>query len=154
MRRTARATTIATLVLFGAAQFVPIGRSSLAVTTVKGDLNAPPRIKRSLRRACYDCHSNETRWPWYSRIAPASWLIGRHVELARQRLNFSEWNEYASDPGTEIRKLDEIADAMSRGDMAPWYYRVLHPEARLNRKQREAVIKWVTLEATATRNPK
>ena len=113
------------------------------------DLSVPPQVKAILRRACYDCHSNETQWPWYSRIAPLSWLIRREVNRGRARLNFSEWSEYASDPGTASEKLEKIAQAVTRGDMAPWYYQVLHPCARLTMAQRDTLHAWVTQEALA-----
>lgn len=132
-------------VLIGAllvgAQFVRVDRSA---PPVRGDLAAPPEVTRVLRAACYDCHSNETAWPWYSSIAPVSWLIDRDVTAGRRRLNFSEWVEYASDPETAARKLEEISDAMTRGDMAPWYYRLLHPDARLTPAQRALLIRWAT----------
>ncbi|MGH7767721.1 MAG: heme-binding domain-containing protein [Candidatus Binatia bacterium] len=60
----------------------------------KGDVAAPPEINAIFRRACYDCHSNETQWPWYGYVAPISWWIARDVELGRRGLNFSEWDSY------------------------------------------------------------
>src|SRR5207249_9216899 len=65
---------------------------------VRGDLTAPPPIQEVLREACYDCHSNETRWPLYSALGPFSWLIQHDVVAGRRRLNFSDWTDYASDP--------------------------------------------------------
>jgi hypothetical protein len=103
---------------------------------------APAEVAAVLRHACYDCHSNQPRWPWYGYVAPVSWLLQRDVEHGRRRLNFSEWDAYASDPDTARHKLDEIRTAMAREDMAPWYYRLLHPEARLTSAQREVVIRW------------
>jgi len=108
----------------------------------RDDVVAPPEVTRALRSACFDCHSNETTWPWYSQIAPFSWLIEHDVEEGRRRLNFSEWHEYASDPGTVSGKLTEIARSVERGDMAPWYYRVLHPAAALSIAQRDLLIEW------------
>jgi hypothetical protein len=110
---------------------------------------APPTIVGLLKRACYDCHSNRTRWPWYSFIAPASWVVSRHVIEARRRLNFSEWDAYASDPDTAAHKLEEIADQVASRKMAPWYYRAMHPDARLNRSEREALIRWARTASAA-----
>ena len=116
---------------------------------VRGDLHAPPWIDAALRTACYDCHSNETRWPWYSSIAPASWLVHHDVSEGRRRLNFSLWSEYAGDPGTLEQKLKSIRTRMSEGDMAPWYYRAVHPDSRWSNAQRDQVLRWVDAELAA-----
>jgi Haem-binding domain len=113
---------------------------------VEHDLVAPSEVKAALRGACYDCHSNETAWPWYTAVAPASWIIHHDVEEGRRRLNFSSWGDYADDPGTLARKLDEIARSVAAGDMAPWYYRMLHPDARLGEPQRDTLLRWVKRE--------
>ena len=127
-----------------AAQFAQFARTNPPVT---GDLAAPEPIKGVLREACYDCHSNETGWPWYSCVAPFSWLIHHEVTEGRRRLNFSQWAEYASDPGTLSQKLAQISQAVANGEMAPWYYRLLHPQARLAPAQRAALVKWVGEES-------
>jgi Haem-binding domain len=127
-----------------AARFAPVG---LTNPPVRSDLAAPPEIKSILRRACYDCHSNETKWPWYSHVAPASWLIRDHVLEGRRRLNFSMWGDYAYDTGTEAQKLSEIAKLVTNDEMPPWYYRMTHPGARLTRMEREAVARWATHKA-------
>ena len=85
------AVTMVLLVFLLIAQFITVQRTN---PPLKEDLAAPPHIKTLLRRACYDCHSNETRWPWYTYIAPVSWLILHDVERGRQELNFSEWGSY------------------------------------------------------------
>ena len=126
-----------------AMQVVRYPRSNPAV---ESDLVAPPEIKSVLHRACYDCHSNETTWPWYSAIAPVSWIIHHDVEEGRSRLNFSSWAAYGEDPGTKAQKLDEISKSVARADMAPWYYRVLHPGAGLSDAERAEVTRWVTQE--------
>jgi heme-binding protein len=113
---------------------------------VRGDLAAEPAVHELLRRACYDCHSNETRWPWYSAVAPMSWLIAHDVEEGRRRLDFSEWSEYASDPETAAQKLRQVAESVTGGDMAPRYYRVLHSGARLTAEERSLIARWATEE--------
>jgi hypothetical protein len=125
---------------FGLMQLVHYPRTN---PPVSGDMDAPPAIRAALRRACYNCHSNETRWPWYSAVAPASWLTHYDVTEGRRRLNFSEWTDYAYDPGTLAHKLDEMAKLISSREMPPWYYRAIHPEARLDRSQREAILRWI-----------
>ena len=106
------------------AQFITIQRTN---PPLKGDLTAPPQIKRLLRTACYDCHSNQTRWPWYSRVAPMSWLVARDVALGRKELNFSEWGSYY--PQTRKRKLQWIGRVLRERSMPPRAYRLIHPGA-------------------------
>jgi hypothetical protein len=105
-------------------------------------------VKPLLKRACYNCHSNETVWPWYSSVAPVSWLLGSDVQEARRKLNFSEWDTYAED----IRgyKLRGIAEEMEEEAMPPWYYSMVHRDARLSQGERDAVISWT---ATAAEKP-
>ena len=127
-----------------AIQFVPVDRRNFPATDGPP---APVPVKTALRGACYDCHSNQTRWPWYSAVAPVSWWAAHEVNEGRRRLNFSAWSDYASDPGTESQKLDEIADFVASGAMAPWYYRALHQEARLPKQQRAQVVNWARQQA-------
>ena len=143
MRRVSKA-GIVVAVLIGGAQVV---RLTATNPPVHGDLVAPPEVKRVLRRACYDCHSNETEWPWYSAIAPTSWVIRRDVNEGRRRLNFSDWADYESDPETAVQKLRQIATAVASRDMPPTYYRLLHAAARLTATQREVVSRWCEQEA-------
>lgn len=142
MRRLLKAAIVVGAVVV-AAQFGQVARTN---PPVESDLAAPDRVKAVLRGACYDCHSNETRWPWYGAIAPLSWLIHHDVTEGRRRLNFSQWADYASDPDTASQKLAKISQFVARGDMAPWYYRMLHPDARLAPPQRAALISWVEQE--------
>ena len=111
---------------------------------LKGDLAAPPQIKTLLRGACYDCHSNETRWPWYTHIAPVSWLVGHDVERGRQELNFSEWGSYY--PATRRRKLQWINRALREETMPPWKYRVLHPGTGLTQGDLMVLEQWIEAE--------
>lgn len=89
--------------------------------------------------ACFDCHSNETHWPWYSNIAPISWLVQHDVDAGRDKLNFSEWDR----PQAEA---DEAAEVVDEGEMPPWQYKLLHPKARLSSAERQALVRG--LEAT------
>jgi Haem-binding domain len=144
----------ALLLGFGAAlvcsQAVRVQRTN---PPVRGDLVAPPLVREALRDACYDCHSNQTRWPWYSALAPLSWLIQHDVTAGRRRLNFSEWTDYASDPETAAQKLSEVAKSVRDGDMAPRYYQVLHPRGRLTNEERELIALWAADEARHVTSP-
>jgi hypothetical protein len=136
--------TAVTMVLLGfllIAQFITIQRTN---PPSKGDLAAPPKIKTLLRGSCYDCHSNETWWPWYTYIAPLSWWIEHDVERGRQELNFSEWGSYY--PATRIRKLQWMGRALREENMPPWTYRILHPGAALTRRDLVVLEQWIEAE--------
>jgi hypothetical protein len=110
---------------------------------VLSEIAADPSVKPLLRRACFNCHSNETVWPWYSDVAPASWLVGSDVKEARQHLNFSEWGTYPAEK--QHFKLMGIADELRDGGMPPWYYSAVHPASRLTGAEREKVSKWTAI---------
>jgi hypothetical protein len=114
-------------------QLVPFGHSHAnpAVTKEVAWDSAPTRDL--MRRACYNCHSNETVWPWYSNVAPVSWLVQRDVNEGRSHLNFSEWET----PG---RHAKDVAEEVRTGEMPPWFYRPMHPEARLSEGEKQALI--------------
>jgi cytochrome c551/c552 len=92
-----------------------------------------PATRALAARACYDCHSNQTVWPWYSQIAPVSWLVQNDVEEGRHHLNFSEWDR-------PQRKALEAAGRVQRGSMPPWYYVVMHSKAKLSDAERQALV--------------
>ena len=106
-----------------------------------GGLNAPPEVAALLRGSCYDCHSNETHWPMYARIAPLSWFVAHDVNRGRQELNFSEWNTYF--PQTRHRKLQWIARSLTQEDMPPRIYELMHPSSRLSPADRKTIINWI-----------
>ncbi len=131
-----------TFVLVLLMQLVPITRDN---PTISGTLDAPPPVTATLRRACFDCHSNETVWPWYSRVAPASWLVAHDVHEGREHLNFSTWTDL---PRTEqTKRLLEIAEEVEKGAMPPGIYTPLHPEARLTLADISAVATWARTAA-------
>ena len=134
--------SVAAIVIFGAAiQFVPVARTNPPVT---GDIPAPPEIKTLLRNACYDCHSHETVWPWYSRVAPASWLVAHDVEEGREHLNFSTWTDYK--PLKRSVLLADAAEEIDEGEMPLAPYVWMHPNARLTDEQKEQLTAWMTAE--------
>ncbi len=122
-----------------AMQFIPIERSN---PSSGGQFAAPPEVETTLRRACYDCHSNETHWPWYAGVAPISFFVWRDVAAGRKELNFSTW--YSYDTRRKGRKLKEIVKEVKAADMPPWYYVPVHPDAKLSNTDRDAIIKWAT----------
>jgi hypothetical protein len=118
-------------------QFVPVDRTN---PPVEGEVPAPPEVREVLQRACYDCHSNETTWPWYSRVAPVSWLIARDVHEGREQLNFSTWNRLST--REQVEALRESWDEVDEGEMPLWFYLPPHPEARLSDRDRRLLRNW------------
>ena len=124
-----------------AIQVVPVDRENPPVT---GEADSPTEVEAVLRRACYDCHSHETRWPWYGYVAPVSWLLEHDVKEGREHLNLSRWDAYA--PGKRVRLFKEIREEVDLGAMPPWYYVSLHPSARLSPEDFSLLRRWVDKE--------
>lgn len=119
-------------------QFIPVERTNPPVVS---DIDAPSAVKDILRKACYDCHSNETNWAWYTKIAPASFLAINDVNEGRENLNFSEWGNYTSK--TEQIK-EEIWEEVREERMPPWMYRVSHSESKLTPEEKNLLRNWAT----------
>jgi len=120
-----------------AIQLVPVQRSN---PPVLADLQAPAEVKAILKTSCYDCHSNESVWPWYSRVAPVSWLVSSDVAEARGKFDFSTWNRYPADRQAAIKT--RIVREVGKGDMPPWYYTIKHTGARLDAGQKALLEAW------------
>jgi hypothetical protein len=123
-----------------AIQFVPVkGLGSNPPERYK--LDAPPEVEAILRTSCFDCHSNETKWPFYAKLAPGSWLMARDVNLGRSRMNLSKWGEVEQDE----RELDmeNSWDQIEEGEMPKWFYLPLHPSARLNDAKKATLKAWL-----------
>ena len=122
---------------FIAIQFRPVHRTN---PLGAGDPQASREVMWVLRRACYDCHSNETRWPIWAFVAPISWQVVKDVELARSRINFSNWQAYTADQQFGLRQVVVWSTATHR--MPLWYYVTLHPDARMSPAELEALADW------------
>ena len=105
----------------------------------------PPPVMATLRRACFDCHSEETRWPWYARLPVASWLIEQDVKAARGQLNFSRWTQYNAFDRAEL--LDKLCELSSSRVMPLPRYLMLHREARLTQADIVQLCDWSRAEA-------
>lgn len=103
-------------------------------------------VLAQLRKSCFDCHSNQFNLPWYSKVAPSSWLLAGHIKEGRSYLNFSEWAAYSD--REKIGLLDDIRDEVSSGKMPLKSYLLIHREARLDSAEISAILKW-TDEAMA-----
>ncbi|MEZ5991593.1 MAG: heme-binding domain-containing protein [Planctomycetota bacterium] len=138
-RRFVKPVLLGLLVLAAVIQLVPYGRDH-SNPPVTGEPQWDSATTRDLaKRTCYDCHSNETDWPWYSNVAPVSWLVQRDVDEGRSKLNFSEWDR-------KQKHADEAAEEVRDGEMPLWIYLPTHPEARLTEAEKQQLI--TGLEAT------
>jgi hypothetical protein len=141
MVRYLRLTMVSGIALLVIAQVFRIDRTNPPVVQ---DVAAPAEVDGLLRRACYDCHSNETVWPWYSQVAPVSWLLARDVHEGRNELNFSTWSAYA--PAKKDKKLKESAEEVAEGEMPPWFYVLVHRDAALSPADVERLRAWTAEE--------
>lgn len=116
-------------------QLVPYGHNHTNPPVVQEPTWDSSQTKSLAQDACFDCHSNETIWPWYANVAPFSWLIRHDVEEGRQYLNFSAWGQ-----GREGYEPDEVVDVIRNGSMPPAQYLLMHPQASLTDSQKEALI--------------
>jgi hypothetical protein len=132
LKRSATLVVLAGLGVFGSMQLVPYGRDHKNPPIVREPTWDRSSTRALAARACFDCHSNETRWPWYSRIAPVSWLVQRDVDVGRRTLNFSEWDRPYEESG-------ESAEAVLEGEMPPVLYLPLHPSARLSPEEKRSL---------------
>jgi hypothetical protein len=136
-RNIIRWVVLAVAVLIVVIQFVPVDRSNPPVTA---EVPMKPEARAILRRACYDCHSHETVWPWYSRVAPVSWLVVQHVREGREELNFSTWDKYTTNE--QIKKVKESWEEVAEGEMPPGYYLPVHRDALLSAEDRSILREW------------
>ena len=145
LRKTIKITLIGLASVLLVIQLVPYGRDH-SNPPVAQEPNWDQAGTRELAvRACFDCHSNETRWPWYSHIAPASWLLQRDVDVGRGVVNFSEWHR-------SYEEASESAETVVEGEMPPWYYVMLHPPARLTREEERALVDGLRATLGASRD--
>jgi len=121
------------IAFFVVIQLIPYGRNHANPAIIKEIPWNSPQTRELAVRACYDCHSNETVWPWYSNIAPFSWLIQHDVEEGRGELNFSDWDRFQ-------RKAGEAAREIQSGRMPKSIYLPLHPDANLSAAEKQQLI--------------
>ena len=127
----------AAAVVFVAMQLVPVDREAPAAD---GLVEAPPAALAILERACFDCHSNRTEWPWYSYVAPVSWLVADDVEEGREHVDFTRWNRY--DARARAHLLEEIVEEVEAGEMPLAIYRPLHPDAEITDQDLATLRAW------------
>ena len=124
-------------------QFVPVNRNNPHVDpaqTIYATLPVPGDVRAIFERSCSNCHSNETSWPWYSYVAPISWVVAHDVHQARKVMNLSEWRGYSATKKTD--KLEEICEQLTNGDMPDRKYVLIHKQARPTAKEKDVVCQW------------
>lgn len=132
-------------------QLVPYGRAHDNPAVVSEPNWDSPQTRELAQRACFDCHSNETIWPWYSNVAPISWLLQRHVIEGREHLNFSDWNQSRREGSREENEAEEMGESVLNGSMPLANYLWTHTEARLTDAEKAALADG--LAATAGLSP-
>jgi len=123
-------------------QVIPVNRENPPVLY---EVPAPEEALAVLKRSCYDCHSNETQWPWYSRVAPMSWVVSNDVNEGRDAMNLSEWKLY--EPLQQRDLMDLILEQIDEEQMPLWYYLSLHPNSKLSKTDRIALGNWISVDA-------
>ncbi len=131
----------AVAVIIGLMQLVPTYEKTNPPVDRAKELKAPEDVMAILKRSCYDCHSNETRWPWYANVAPMSWVVRRDVIEGRKALNFSTWYDYSDAKRRELRK--QIYRSVVIAMPLPQYL-WLHPEAKLSQKDKQRIRDWAS----------
>ena len=128
------------LVLIGI-QFVPMDVPAEVPTKADDELKAPEEVHAILKRACFDCHSNHTDFPWYSSVAPVSWFTKMHVKEGREHMNFSTWASY--DDEKKLKYLEKIPKAIKSKMPLPSYL-IMHKEAKLSEDDKKLLTEWVS----------
>ncbi len=147
MKRILKIVVIVFVGAFIAAQFFRPDRTNppiVQVETLEATTDVPDNVAQILKRSCKDCHSNQTIYPWYSNLTPFSWLLKNHIDEGRAELNFSVWNTY--DAKKKSRKLDEICDQVSSGEMPHSQYLWIHRDAILSDDDKKLLCDWEQAE--------
>lgn len=124
---------IVLVLLAGLIQLVPFGHAHTNPPVTAEPPWDSPQTRDLFHRACYDCHSNQTTWPWYSNVAPVSWLVQHDVDDGRAHMNFTEWNK-------DQHRVKNVEKEVTGGDMPPWYYLPMHPLAKLTDAEKQQLV--------------
>ncbi|QOW10326.1 cytochrome C [Kaistella flava (ex Peng et al. 2021)] len=140
------------IVAFVLIQFFPIEKSNPVATPQMDFLkikNTPERTAALIKNACYDCHSNESKYPWYANIQPVGWFLADHIKEGRKELNFSTFATY--DKKRQAKKLKEAAEQLEKNEMPLDSYVILHPEAKLSAADKKELIDYFKFMENDTR---
>ena len=113
-----------------------------SANAIEKHYKVPPHVQNLLKKSCYDCHSNNTIYPWYNNIQPVKWWLADHINSGKRHLNFDEFNTYSKEK--KLKKLDEISETVRSGEMPLTSYIVIHHDAKLSSADQLAIENWVT----------
>lgn len=136
--------SIVFVVVFVGIQFVPTSRNEsdlVLETDIRTLYEVPEKVGSIFKTSCYDCHSNNTKYPWYNKIQPAGWFLERHIQKGKDELNFNEFGTYSS--RRQKSKLKSIGSQIADGEMPLSSYTLIHGEAKLSESDKKIVITWV-----------
>ena len=126
-------------------QFFPTSRNQSDFTP-KTDFmlvnDVPKQVERIIKTSCYDCHSNNTDYPWYNKVQPVAWFLEDHVTHGKEELNFNEWADYSN--RRKNSKLKSIISQIEDGEMPLWSYTLVHKEAKLSKDEKKTVLNWIS----------
>lgn len=134
---------IVVLSLFVLLQFIQpdrIANSTGEKTDILSIENTPIKVKNIIKNVCYDCHSNQVNYPWYSYISPLSWWLQDHINEGREHLNFSIWNEYNAEK--KAHKMEEAREEVEAEKMPLPSYTLIHGDAKINAKEKQLLLEW------------
>lgn len=132
------------LIVFVGIQFIPTKRNLSEIVPNTDFMivnNVPNSIKNTLQTSCYDCHSNNTYYPWYNKVQPVAWILENHIEEGKAELNFSEWDSYSN--RRKISKLKSIVSQIKENKMPLSSYTMIHKDALLDDIQKKEIIDWI-----------
>jgi len=142
MRRTKK-WLLVLLITFVVIQFIQPARNhsgQVSPSDIANVYTLPSDVQKIFKAACYDCHSNNTRYPWYANIQPGGWWLAFHIKEGKEELNFSEFGDYSAK--RRINKLREIGNSLTDGTMPLSSYLLIHKDARLTKEEKELVTAW------------
>lgn len=131
--------------IFIVIQFIRPSRNTsdlVLPTDITKAINIPGKVLYVFKSACYDCHSNNTRYPWYVNIQPIGWIMAKHVKTGKENLNFSEFANYSK--RKQANKVRSIANSIKEGSMPLSSYTILHKDAKLSKMNKDLIANWVT----------
>lgn len=133
------------LLVFALIQFIPVQRnetSPVVHTTFIEEVYEEKylEMEKTLRTSCYDCHSNNTVYPWYNKIAPVSWYLAKHVRNGKKKLNFDAWQGYTAKEKSHLK--EEIIEVLEENEMPLWSYTLIHQHAKLSPEEKDLIINY------------
>jgi hypothetical protein len=149
MRKIFKWTVVILAIAFVAAQFIRPARTNptfASTQTIENIVNVPPDVRTTLMRACGDCHSDQTEWPWYSHVAPTSWFVIDHVDSGRKHINLSEWVHPGHEPADSIDRLKAMCREVQSGGMPLTSYLLIHWSSKLSADDVKRICEWSTEE--------